>query len=73
MRTAAAAVTEACKESREDAQEGASIPRGRVRELFTKGSDRGGVQAEQSWARSRGRPRSTDTEAQSVTNSSARA
>lgn len=51
MTAAAAAVTEACKEDREDTQERASIPRGRAREIFTKGSDGGGVQAEQSWGR----------------------
>ena len=59
-----AAATEACKEDREDAQERASVPGGRVRGIFTKGSAGGGVQAGQTWEGnpSRGCPRSKDTE-----------
>ena len=58
MTAAAAAVTEACKEDREDTQERASIPRGRAREIFTKGSDGGGGEGNPS----RGCTRSKDTE-----------
>ena len=52
------------KEDREDAQERAWVPRGRVRGIFTKGSDGGGIQAGQTWEGnpSRGCSRSKDTE-----------